>query len=66
MEFEQINDRVEGLLVELSLKGAPANPHDYKLLAGLCGLTPMQVREAVKQLFDRRRLPIPERERATA
>lgn len=66
LEFEQINDRVERVLVELDLQGSPVNQHDYAQIASLSGLTEKQVRKAVEQLVDRRRLPIAERRRAAS
>jgi uncharacterized protein YdaU (DUF1376 family) len=66
LEFEQINDRVERLLVDLDREGSPVNLHDYSQIANLAGLTASQVRTSIKQLTDRKRLPIAPRQRARA
>lgn len=59
--FEQINDRIERVFVELGLQGSAVSLSDYGLITKLTGYTEQQVRTAIRQLIDRKRLPIQSR-----
>ncbi len=56
--FEQINERVEYAFVQLHLGGTAVSLTDYSLIRKLTGYTEQQVKAAITQLIDRRRLPV--------
>lgn len=64
--FEAINNRVEKVFVEHSLKGISLGVEKTELIARLTGLTEEQVRISIGQLSDRGKLPIPPRRAAGA
>ena len=64
MDYESINNRVEKLFVDFSMRGVELNAKDPAEIARMSGLTERQVAISIQQLTDRGRLPI--KRRATA